>query len=219
MSRPTAVVAEVGAKKVFVAAVDWPGWCRAGKTEELALEALGACAERYAEAAERAGVRFPASAAAAFEVVERVPGDATTDFGAPGKVTERDGERLTAAAARRQAALLEAAWEVFDRVAAASPQELRKGPRGGGRDRDKMIDHLLGSDAAYARKLGVKHKQPARDDSTAIKALREDILAVLSKAGDGTPPVPKGWPPRYAARRLAWHALDHAWEMQDRTEP
>jgi hypothetical protein len=31
--------------------------------------------------------------------------------------------------------------------------------------------------------------------------------------------VPKGWPPRYAARRIAWHALDHAWEIEDRSEP
>ena len=33
---------------------------------------------------------------------------------------------------------------------------------------------------------------------------------------DGSVPVPKGWPHRYAARRIAWHVLDHAWEMEDR---
>ena len=218
MSRPTAVVLEVGAKKVFAVAVDWPGWCRAGRTEELALEALEEYARRYLEVAERAGVRFPASATAAFEVVERVTGDATTDFGAPGKVADSDAERLTAARARRQAALVGAAWDVFDRIAAVTPPALRKGPRGGGRDRDKMIDHVLSTEAAYARKIGVKHPPPARSDTIAIKVLRDDILAVLSRAGEGTPPVPRGWPPRYAARRIAWHALDHAWEMQDRTE-
>jgi hypothetical protein len=26
------------------------------------------------------------------------------------------------------------------------------------------------------------------------------------------------WPPAYAARRIAWHALDHAWEIEDRSE-
>ncbi|MEY2437652.1 MAG: hypothetical protein QOF97_2488, partial [Acidimicrobiaceae bacterium] len=31
------------------------------------------------------------------------------------------------------------------------------------------------------------------------------------------PDLPKGWAYRYAARRIAWHALDHAWEMQDRS--
>src|SRR5438067_302187 len=33
-----------------------------------------------------------------------------------------------------------------------------------------------------------------------------------------TPPPTgdRGWPVRYAARRMAWHVLDHAWEMEDR---
>jgi len=218
VTKPTAVCLEVGAKKVFASAVDWPGWCRAGKTEELALEALEAYAERYAEVADQAGVRFPKSAGAAFEVVERARGDATTDFGAPGKIAKGDAEPLTAARAGRLAGLMGAAWQVFDRIAAATPEELRKGPRGGGRDRDKMIDHVLSAEAAYARKIGVRHPPPAPGDSAAVKAMRDEILAVLSSASDGTPPVPKGWPPRYAIRRIAWHALDHAWEMQDRTE-
>jgi hypothetical protein len=41
---------------------------------------------------------------------------------------------------------------------------------------------------------------------------------LLALPADGARPVPKGWLPRYAARRIAWHVLDHAWEMQDRTE-
>jgi hypothetical protein len=82
-----------------------------------------------------------------------------------------------------------------------------------------MVDHVLGAEAAYARQLGVKLPQPAIDDRAAIAALREAILAVLREPSDGSPPKPKGWPPRYAARRIAWHVLDHAWEMQDRAEP
>jgi hypothetical protein len=49
--------------------------------------------------------------------------------------------------------------------------------------------------------------------------LRADVLAALRAARSGEPPGPKGWPPRYAARRIAWHALDHAWEIEDRREP
>jgi hypothetical protein len=41
-------------------------------------------------------------------------------------------------------------------------------------------------------------------------------VAVLSRPSDGGPLAEKGWPARYAARRIAWHALDHAWEMEDR---
>jgi hypothetical protein len=106
---------------------------------------------------------------------------------------------------------------VLDDVAATAPAVLRKGPRGGGRDRDKMLQHVIGSEAGYGRLLGVKHKEPVLGDTPAIAALRDDIVSVLRAARSGEPVREKGWPPRYAARRIAWHALDHAWEMQDRS--
>jgi hypothetical protein len=216
---PTAVYLELGKKRVFACALDWPGWCRAGKDDELALAALAAYAPRYAVVAERAGIAFPARVGEHLEVVERLPGSASTDFGLPGEVAGADGERTTRAQAERLTALVVASWAVFDQVRAGAPASLRKGPRGGGRDRDKMVDHVVGAEAAYARKLGIKHRQPAIDDQAAIAALRDDIAAVLRKPSDGSPPVPKGWPPRYAARRIAWHVLDHAWEMEDRSDP
>jgi hypothetical protein len=216
---PVAVYLEVAAKKVFACALDWPGWCRSGRTEEGALAALADYAGRYAAVAARAGVPFPVDAGARFEVVQRLPGGSATEFGVPYEVAAADAEPLTAPAAARQAALVRAAWAVLDHTAARSPPQLRKGPRGGGRDRDKMLDHVLAAEAAYARKIGVRHKPPAVGDTAAITALRDDLVAVLSEPSDGTPLVPKGWPPRYAARRIAWHVLDHAWEMADRREP
>lgn len=214
----TRVYLEVGRKRVFAGAPDWPGWCRSAKTEDAALQALADYHPRYAVVAKRASRRFPRSLADTFEVVERIPGDAATDFGVPGKVAAGDGEPVDAREARRLAGLVRAAWTELDEVAAATPEELRKGPRGGGRDRDKMINHVLAAETSYARKLGVRHGLPALDDGPAVEALRADILAVLAAPSDGTPPVPKGWPVRYAARRIAWHVLDHVWEMQDRTE-
>ena len=219
-TEPTSVYLELGKKRVFACALDWPGWCRSGKTEALALETLAAYADRYAVVALEAGVEFPGTSRGAFNIVERLPGSAGyTDFGAPGEVSTRDGEPLTGEEAERHTALVIASWVVLDRVAAAAPAELRKGPRGGGRDRDEVIDHVLGAEASYARKLGIKHRQPARDDAQGIAALRDDIVAALRAPSDGTPLVPKGWPPRYAARRIAWHVLDHAWEIEDRREP
>jgi len=215
----TAVVVEAGSKRVFACALDWPGWCRAGKDEDAALAALAAYLPRYAVVAERAGTAFPGRAGKRLEVVERLRGSASTDFGLPGEVAGADGERATGTQAERLTALVVASWAVFDEVRAGTPASLRKGPRGGGRDRDKMVDHVLGAEAAYARKLGIKHPQPAIDDRAAIQALRDDIAAVLRAPSDGSPPVPKGWPPRYAARRIAWHVLDHAWEMEDRSDP
>jgi hypothetical protein len=217
MAKPIPVYLEAGAKKVFACSIDFPGWCRSGKDEEAALEALADYAPRYAEVAKVAKVAFPAKAVE-LEVVERVKGKGATDFGIPHEVTRADSEPLTARQAARQVELMRAAWAVLDRVAKASPAELRKGPRGGGRDRDKMLDHVLAAEAAYARKLGIKHPQPALGDTRAIKALRDELAETLRGASDGSPLVAKGWPPRYAMRRIAWHVLDHAWEMQDRAD-
>jgi predicted RNase H-like HicB family nuclease len=221
MAKAIPIYLEAGDKKVFACSIDFPGWCRSGKTEEEALEALAAYAPRYAEVAERAKVAFPAPTKVGerFEVVERVKGKGATDFGIPHEITRADAEPLTARQAARQVELMRAAWATLDKVAKASPAELRKGPRGGGRDRDKMLDHVLGAEAAYARKVGVKHPQPELGDTKAIKALRDDLAETLRGASDGSPPIPRGWPPRYAIRRITWHVLDHAWEMQDRAGP
>ncbi len=173
--------------------------------------------------ADRAGVSFPS--AVAFEVIERVPGGPATAFAAPECrrpfpqiIAGAKRATVTPAAARGLAGLVTAAWAAFDQIAAASPAELRKGPRGGGRDRDKLIGHVIGAETAYARKLGVRLKQPATGDIAAIGELREAIAAVLGAPSDGSPVVPNGWITRYAARRIAWHVLEHAWEMQDRAD-
>jgi hypothetical protein len=213
----TAVYLESGTKRVFACAVHWPGWCRSGRDERRALEALAAASPRYAVVAARAGVRFP-PAEPAFEVVERVPGSASTDFGVPGAVAARDGEPLTQHQARAMAALVEASWRVLDDVVAGAPAALRRGPRGGGRDRDAIAGHVARAEVEYARKLGIARPAPAEAPAAALLAVREAILRVLSGARAGAPPVERGWPPRYAARRIAWHVLDHAWEIEDRSE-
>jgi hypothetical protein len=202
----TPVYFEVGTKKIFACSLDWPGWARAAKTEEEALEALAAYADRYRPVADAAGVRFPKSAGDDFDVLERVKGDTTTDFGVPHLPAGADSTPLTKAQAERLAKLVGGAWTVFDGVVAASPAELRKGPRGGGRDRDKMVAHVVEAEKAYFRKVGVKGG-------------RDDFLAGLRAARQPQPELAvKSWPWRYTARRVAWHVLDHAWEMQDRRD-
>jgi hypothetical protein len=221
--RRIAVCLEVTPDQVIASGLDWPGWCRAGRDEAAALAALAGYAGRYGPVPAHVGVSFPASVV--LEVVERVPGGPATAFAAPEcrrpfpQVTA-GAERATVApaAGRRLAGLVAAAWAAFDETAAASPAELRKGPRGGGRDRDQLIGHVLGADATYARKLGIKRKQPATSDTAAIEDLRQAIAAVLGAPSDGSPVVQGGWTTRYAARRIAWHVLEHAWEMQDRAD-
>jgi hypothetical protein len=216
---PTAVYLEVGRRRVFAAAVNWPGWCRSGKGEELALEALAAAAPRYAVVVAQAGLPFPPGVADAFDVVERLAGSATTDFGAPGAVAGGDAEPLTREEAERHAALVAASWTVFDRIAGGAPVELRKGPRGGGRDRDAIVEHVLAAETSYARSLGIRLPQPAAGDAASGAALRSAIIGAVQAASEPTLRVGKGWPVRYAARRIAWHVLDHAWEIEDRSGP
>ena len=144
---------EIGSKRVFASALDWPGWCRSGKSIELALETLVGYAPRYAPVAARAGLAVPAGLPDRLEVVEQVTGDAATDFGVPGAIIPAEQAPVDASEAARLAALVEAAWTELDQVAAGAPEELRKGPRGGGRDRTKMIRHVVEAEAGYALSL------------------------------------------------------------------
>jgi hypothetical protein len=211
------IAEEVAAKKAFAWAVDWPGWCRSGKDAELAREALLAYEPRYAVAVKVAKLDLPDVDGAELDIVDSVGGGSGTEFGVPSAITDRDRRRVTMEEAERLAAIVEAAWTVFDRVAANSPAELRKGPRGGGRDRDKMIHHVIESDHYYARELGMRLPEPEATDRKAVRAERRAVLDVLSQPSDGSPLADRKWTLRYAARRIAWHALDHAWEMEDRS--
>jgi hypothetical protein len=211
-----AVVLETGDKKVFASAAEWPGWSRSAKTDEAAIEALLTYAPRYAPVAKLAGFELPQSIDV--DVIERNDGGSGTDFGVPSRVTEADARTVSNADAERLAAIVEAAWTTFDRVARGAPAELRKGPRGGGRDRDKMVGHVVESDWYYAREVGLKVRQPNPTDRAGIEAIRSQVLDVLRQPSDGKPLADRRWTARYAAHRIAWHALDHAWEMEDRSE-
>jgi len=160
-------------------------------------------------------VRFPARPS--FRVVERVPGSATTDFGAPGAVAEAERVPPTPAEAQRLAALVRAAWATLDSVVAGAPSALRKGPRGGGRDRDAIVQHVLAAEHSYARAIGIRLGEPAPGDVEAIEACRDAITQTLRASARMDAPA-TSWPGRYAARRIAWHVLDHTWEIEDRSE-
>jgi hypothetical protein len=195
---------EVGKTWVFASAVDWPGWCRRGKGEDAALSTLMEYTDRYAAVA---GTAFRGGTP---QVVGRVPGDGTTDFGAPAAVGPWDFEPWSTLEATRQVGLFEGCWRGFDTAAAAAPAVLPKGPRGGGRDRDGIIEHVREAERSYARKIGarVPPRTPWTEQRRAIS------LALVDAAEGGSP---TRWPPRYLVRRAAWHVLDHAWELEDKS--
>ena len=218
MARGRVLIAEeTGAKKAFAWAIDWPGWARSGKTPELARTALVQYAPRYGIVATTAGLALAGVDDGVVDIVDSVPGGSGTDFGVPSAITDADRRAVAAADAERLADLVAAAWTVFDRVAVAAPASLRKGPRGGGRDRDKMVGHVIEADHAYAREIGVRLPEPHFGEWDSVQAERAAMLEVLRRPSDGGPLPERKWTQRYAARRIAWHALDHAWEMEDRS--
>ena len=198
-ARVSDVYLEQGRTWTFACALDWPGWARRGKGDEAALEQLLAYAGRYAEV-------VPGFSPGDLHVVGTLPGNATTDFGAPdarGPWDDDPGDL------DRQADLLGLCWAAFDRAVAASSAELRKGPRGGGRDRDAVAAHVQEAERSYGRVLGVRvpPRTPWAEQRAAYDA------AVRAGAPGGR------WPVRYAVRRFAWHVLDHAWEVEDKQLP
>lgn len=218
------VYLEAGGKRTFAGAVDWPGWCRSGRDEGSARQALFDCGSRYARAlrASRLGFRVPTDASE-FVIVERLRGDATTDFGAPGAAPSTDSRRVKDEDLRRFGDILKACWGAFDAAAEmASSKKLRKGPRGGGRSLEAIVEHVVDAEGAYLAKIGWK-RQPLGKMGIPEKGsrTRREILQGLEAAARGDLPAsgPRGgklWSTRYFVRRVAWHVLDHAWEIEDR---
>lgn len=156
-------------------------------------------------------------------IVERLPGNATTDFGAPDAAPSSDALPLDEADLERQQAIVQACWAALDRAAAAAEGvTLRTGPRGGGRDLVGVLEHVLGAEQDYLGSIGVRvPKQAGEELAETLARTRRLALDGLAAAARGEAPAlgPRGgkrWSPRYFVRRVAWHALDHAWELEDR---
>lgn len=210
------VYLEVGSKRVFASALNWPGWSRSGKTEEEALERLFEYGPRYAKVVTRLAY-VPPKSRVAFTIEERVKGNATTDFGAPGVPASKDPRPMKKDELDRLITILERCWTFLDDTAEANRRKtLKTGPRGGGRSLSKIVDHVTEADRAYLGGLGGSYK--GKDP----EGLRRQIVGVLRERARGEePPLnPRRkkplWSPRYMIRRSAWHALDHAWEIEDR---
>ena len=223
MSISVAVYLEEGKKRTFAGAIDWPGWCRKGRNETEALAALLEYGPRYGAilSGSRLGFVSP-KALGQLRVVERLPGNATTDFGAPGVPPQADRERSAdAAAVRRFEKILKAGWRAFDQaVDAARGKTLATGPRGGGRSLEAIVSHVVEADAGYLSAVGWKAPKAAKPGQR-LTETRDAILAALkaSAAGEIPPKGPRGgdrWTARYFVRRVAWHVIAHVWEIERR---
>jgi hypothetical protein len=213
------VVLEIGpkGKRVVAGAIDWPGLDRGGRTEDEALEKLLSYVPRYAGVADRAGLADEFARQHAPDVVERYPGNTSTDWWGIAHVSsETEREVLSDGALERRLQLLRAGWESFDDVAARVSAELRRGPRGGGRTRDEIIRHvILNEPEQFSRKVGVRTPREVVLAADGLAVHRVETLdAIRAANADGR--LAGRWPIQFLVRRIAQHVMDHAWEMEDK---
>jgi hypothetical protein len=215
------VYLEAGSKRVFACAIDWPGWCRSGPDEETALQNLLEYGPRYASVVRSARLGFTApTRLEQLRVAERLTGNATTDFGAPGVIPSGDRAGASAADCARFEKVLRSGWRALDAARKrAAGKVLSKGPRGGGRELDAIVRHVVEADRGYLSAVG--WKVSAGDAGDRITATRTAVIAALHASARGELPArgPRGgirWPARYFVRRLAWHTIAHAWEIERR---
>jgi hypothetical protein len=198
--RSTDFYTEVGKKVVFAVSLDWPGWCRQGKTVEDALVEVENYRWRYQKIVPAMGPLGKIS------VVGTIKGDGTTDFGAPSVLGPWDKTPANSVDRLRHLEILSASWHYFDDVVKGAPATMKKGPRGGGRDRDAIVAHVQEAERTYGRKIGVR-VPPRTPWPQQRKAIMNQFHSGVANAG---------WPQEYALRRMVWHIIDHAWEIEDK---
>ena len=219
MSAPIRVMIEQGKKKTVASAFDWPGWDRGGKSEDEALAVLATYRPRYARVAELAGLADEFLATGKMKVVERVTGTGMTDFYTlSARAAGPEQWPMSKSECERKIALLLACWAYFDDVASRVSGELRKGPRGGGRDRDRIVRHTNGAEIVeFAVKVGVVSSPAAwqKADKAQLRAHRDAFSAAIREYNVRRAPA-RTWTVQFLIRRCCYHMLDHAWEMEDR---
>ena len=206
-----------GGRRVVAGATDWPGLDRWGRDEEAALEAVARYRDRYVPVAARAGLSAALVAQDRVEVIERVPGNTSTDWWGIAHVPSVvEGEILPDADLDRRLALLQACWEFFDDTAASVSAELRPGPRGGGWTREEIIRHVYANEPEQVtRKVEVRTPKAVVLTPDGLAAHREATLDAL-RAWNREGRRARTWPVQFLIRRIAHHLLDHAWELEDR---
>ena len=217
MTQVLRVMVESGKKKVVAVAFDWIGWERSGTSEADALRVLADYRRRYDRVAELAGLAPDFHAAVEPEVVERIEGTSTTDFyGISTRSVSTEYAPMTEAECERKIRLLRACWAYFDETALRVSAEMRKGPRGGGRDRDQIVRHTLGSEGwEMAKKVHMKTPPAEVLNPDGLRAYRERYCdALRDYNARGAPAL--SWTVQFTIRRSAYHMLDHAWEMEDK---
>jgi hypothetical protein len=212
------VTLEIGpkGKKVVAVAPDWPGLERGAKTEEAVIERLESYFPRYANVAKLAGMDSEFSTFKTVDVVETYAGVGSTDFwGISFAFSSIDHQPMSNDELERQLTLMQACWTFFDEVRSRVSAEMEKGPRGGGRDRDQIVRHTIGTEMDWATKLGLPNLFSANLTEEVIRMHRDTYCdAIREYHAEGK--MARKWPLRYLIRHTGYHTMDHAWEMEDK---
>jgi hypothetical protein len=219
MPIPTVLERGPKGKRSVAFSLAWPGWSRGAKTPELALETLEAYRARYHPVARLAGMAGEFDAAGPLEVVEDKVGSGSTDFwGISFTPSSAEQGPMTEAALERAIVLLQAAWRFFDEVAERVSPEMRKGPRGGGRDRHRIIRHTIRTESEdFAKKVGIRIPEEAALSPEGLRRHREGYVEAMRAFNAGEiPGSMRTWTLPFLIRHSAFHTLDHAWEMEDK---
>ena len=212
------VTLEIGpkGKKVVAVAPDWPGLSRGAKSEDAAVERLRSYLPRYAPVATLAGMNDAFTASSTVELVERYPGVGSTDFwGISFAFSEIDRQAMSSDELERELTLLRACWAFFDDVRSRVSVEMAKGPRGGGKDRDRIVRHTLISELDMAKKVGLREPPESMLTGEGIEAHRDTYCSTI-RAFHAEGKMARTWPLHYLIRHTAFHTMDHAWEMEDK---
>lgn len=217
---PVRTVVERGptGKKAVAFAVDWPGWSRGAKTPELALDALESYRDRYRPVAASARMAKEFDAAGPLEVIEDRVGPRSTDFwGISFAPSSCEKEPMDRAELERKIKLLRSCWSYFDGAAETVSAELRKGPRGGGRDRDQIISHTIRTECGlFAKRIGLRVPEGAARSAEDLLAFREAYVAAMRAYNAGEGKRMRSWNLPFLIRHSAFHVMDHAWELLDK---
>jgi hypothetical protein len=212
------VTLEIGpkGKQVVAVAPDWPGLARGAKTGEAAIERLLSYLPRYLKVAKLAEMDAEFAAITTVDVIERYPGVGSTDFwGISFAFSSIDRQAMSSEELERELTLMQACWAFFDGVRSRVSAEMQKGPRGGGRDRDQIVRHTLGTEQDWAKKIGVLTPQDAMLTDEGLKSHR-DAYCTAIRAFHSQGKMARTWPLRFLIRHTAFHTMDHAWEMEDK---
>jgi hypothetical protein len=218
MSVRTVVQSGPKGKKVAAFAVDWPGWSRGAKSPGAAVELLESYRERYRPVAAAAGLAGEFDAAGPVEVVEEQVGPGSTDFwGISFAPSALEVEPVPTAELDRKIKLLQACWDYFDAVAARVSPEMRKGPRGGGRDRDEIIRHTIRVESEdFAKRLGLRVPEGGALTPAGLADYRSAYVDMMRSYNAGERKRMRSWNLPFLVRHSAFHTMDHAWEMEDK---